>query len=554
MKLSWKKIGILAILLALSLTLYLRNVNDFFVSDDFDWLELTKNSQTTWAEKFTGNYYGIHGQGGTFRPMVNVVFAIESAVFGLNPIGYHVTSIVLNALVAFLIFLIISELFKNNENSELIGIISAVIFLVLPSHAEAVVWVSAVADPMATLFYLLSFYTYLIFRTKNQELRTKSNIFSILFFVMALLTKETAITLPVLIFGYELIILRNFGFKSLLSRLSSYFLVLGSFLAYRFWAIGLLFGYYARESLLTVASLKFYAHSFLDFVSGLFFFGKFRLIALEYLIKYWYVLAGFLVLSSLFSLYGLIKSKYKNQIFLSFFWLLNIGLVLPLGMSKLNDEGERYSYLASVALAIGGGWLIVWLWKKVTIIGISLAVLSVAYCAVFLNLKLIRWEDAALISENIVSELGHLNLDKFQKTYFVGLPDNYEGAQVMRNGIIQAANLQLETANLQLERVPIYTILTKQNLNAQLFNPVELWDEGIHTTTVGSQFTLTGNATETHEDYIFELWGYDYSRSLSYTIHLIFNDSLIPDWQSGKLQIVYYDAGGLKTAFRSNNQ
>ena len=37
-------------------------------------------------------------------------------------------------------------------------ILAAVFFTILPNHSEAVIWIAAVADPMAAFFYLLSFF------------------------------------------------------------------------------------------------------------------------------------------------------------------------------------------------------------------------------------------------------------------------------------------------------------------------------------------------------------------------------------------------------------
>ena len=70
-------------LIILNLAFFALNLNDFFASDDFDWLHLTQFSEQSITDYFTVNYYGQRGEGCSYRPMVNFIFWFNNQVGGL---------------------------------------------------------------------------------------------------------------------------------------------------------------------------------------------------------------------------------------------------------------------------------------------------------------------------------------------------------------------------------------------------------------------------------------------------------------------------------------
>ena len=87
-------------------------------------------------------------------------------------------------------------------------------FLVLPSHVEAVTWISGRSDVVATCFFLADFSSYLHYKNNSNKLWIFS---SYILFVFALLSKESVIIYPGLILGYE--IYRFFQDKQPLNQL-----------------------------------------------------------------------------------------------------------------------------------------------------------------------------------------------------------------------------------------------------------------------------------------------------------------------------------------------
>src|SRR3970040_2142661 len=76
---------------------------------------------------------------------------------------------------------------------------SGLIFLVHPFNSEVVNYITARSSVMCTFFYLLAFWVWIRYR-----LRGTYYIASLLFFILAILTKEIAITIPVILWLYDL--------------------------------------------------------------------------------------------------------------------------------------------------------------------------------------------------------------------------------------------------------------------------------------------------------------------------------------------------------------
>lgn len=156
----------------------LSNVPYFFTSDLWRLID----------NPTIGSYY--------YRPLFLLSLASDYSLWGLNPLGYHITNIMLHSLVSIMVYLIGRRLFRNNPAA----LVGSLIFAVHPVHVESVAWISGRTDPMAALFLLFSFHLYTLFK------EDKNNILlflSLAAYFLSLLSKEMAITLPLLLAAYE---------------------------------------------------------------------------------------------------------------------------------------------------------------------------------------------------------------------------------------------------------------------------------------------------------------------------------------------------------------
>jgi protein O-mannosyl-transferase len=152
-----------------------------------------------------GNYY---------RPVFLLWLLINRTLFGLNPFLWHFAVVALHLLVTLLVYVLARRLVKD----ELTACIAALIFGLHPTHVEAVAWVSGVTEPLLALFLIPAFLFYLDWREGREEktepapggrviaLHKKPAIRlagSLVLYTLAMLEKETALVLPMVICGYE---------------------------------------------------------------------------------------------------------------------------------------------------------------------------------------------------------------------------------------------------------------------------------------------------------------------------------------------------------------
>ena len=135
-----------------------------------------------------------------YRPMAKVVFLLGYQLFGPLAFGFHLVSLLLNAAVVGMLFLLAERTVQRSCR----GICcrrSCSRFI--PVHVEAVAWISAVTDIEVTFFCLLTFWFFL--RSAAPEGGRKPWILAAMTgsFVLAIFSKEQAVTIPLLAAVYE---------------------------------------------------------------------------------------------------------------------------------------------------------------------------------------------------------------------------------------------------------------------------------------------------------------------------------------------------------------
>ena len=144
--------------------------------------------------------------GDIYRPLSILSYAFEYRLYGLDSTGYHLTNLIIHTLNSILVYLTIGLISKDR----LIAFVTSLLFVVHPIHTEAVAWVKERDELLTLLFFLLALYFY-IRRSFNpqgsgQTLRPASTspyILALLFYILALLSEEMAITLPFILILHD---------------------------------------------------------------------------------------------------------------------------------------------------------------------------------------------------------------------------------------------------------------------------------------------------------------------------------------------------------------
>jgi tetratricopeptide (TPR) repeat protein len=195
---------LLAILLFLAVAPYFNTLQNGFVYDDNN--EVLTNpyirSFSHVGEIFSTRilaHLGSRGATNYYRPISIFGFLICYKLFGLLPYGFHLANIVLHAIIVCLLFGLSKRLFQD----QWLAFIAAAIFALHPIHTESVAWVSGVTDLDLALFYLATFWLFLASARPAGGRSEWMHLGMIGSFILALLSKEQAVTLPLLATIFE---------------------------------------------------------------------------------------------------------------------------------------------------------------------------------------------------------------------------------------------------------------------------------------------------------------------------------------------------------------
>lgn len=150
-------------------------------------------STTVWS------YIGVQGVSNYFRPMMTFGYLLCYQIFGPLAYGFHLASVLLHVAVVCALFLVTKEIFRNR----LLAFVAAGLFALHPVHTESVAWVAAVTDLELTIFYLLTFWCFLRVARPGGGRSGQAQLAMAGSFVLALVSKEQALTLPFLATAYE---------------------------------------------------------------------------------------------------------------------------------------------------------------------------------------------------------------------------------------------------------------------------------------------------------------------------------------------------------------
>ena len=170
--------------------------------------------------------------GGSYRPLTEAMIGLEYLLWGNSPVAFHVTNLLLHALCSLLCLWLVKVLVPPRPA---VALTAGLLFAVHPVHGDAIFWLSARSDLLCTFFYLLSMILYVRGRGKGQ--RRSPTVASVLCFILALLAKEVALSLPFLVVLLDLAAPSPEGFRQRfrrhLPRFLVYFLVALAYLGLR---------------------------------------------------------------------------------------------------------------------------------------------------------------------------------------------------------------------------------------------------------------------------------------------------------------------------------
>ena len=162
-----------------------------------------------------------------YRPLHSLSYIFTYAVSS-EPWIFHLVNLAYYAIFCYLLFLLLSALLKNRL------VVHTVLFLFLlhPIHSEVVIWIGAVPELLLGIFALLMFLAH-ISHSRYKDWLTP------IFYFLALLSKETAIVLPVFLILYDYFAKKERISWVYIKQLWRFGAMFAIYLAMRLYAVGL---------------------------------------------------------------------------------------------------------------------------------------------------------------------------------------------------------------------------------------------------------------------------------------------------------------------------
>jgi len=285
-----------------------------------------------------------------YHPLVSLSFAIEYNFFKLNPKIYHFDNLLLHLVNCLLVFWLIFSLVKDINIAFLVGLF----FGIHPVHVEPVAWASGRKTLLYSLFFLGSLIAYIYYKEKRNF---NYYFLALILFIFSLLSKVTAVTLPLI-----LILLDYFHINERISW---------STLKYKipFFILSIILGIIGLSAYPEIKNLmdepSFYSRITLPLYILFFHITK-TIVPLNLSIIYQFkekIVFYFLpVIVSVFLIsFKYLKEQRKLIFFGSLFFLINLLPVLrilnKMGFSTITSD--RYNYLPSIGLIFVGVVLII---------------------------------------------------------------------------------------------------------------------------------------------------------------------------------------------------
>jgi protein O-mannosyl-transferase len=140
------------------------------------------------------------------RPMLNLSFALNYALHGLDVRGYHVVNLALHIVAALALFGLTERTLRatgryRRDVGRALAFMIAALWLLHPLHTATVTYISQRAEGLMGLCYLLTLYCFA--RGAEEPRQGLWPWLSVIACALGMLTKETMVTAPLLVLLYD---------------------------------------------------------------------------------------------------------------------------------------------------------------------------------------------------------------------------------------------------------------------------------------------------------------------------------------------------------------
>ena len=204
-ELTFPSIALILILLV-TIIIYIPTFNAGFVWDDINYIQNNELIHTFDIGGILSDYVM-----GNYHPVTILVFAIEYQIFGLDETGYHLVNLLLHLANVLLVYYAILLLTKK----EMVALVTALLFSIHPLHTESVAWISELKDLLYSCFFFGAYIFYIKYLDSKKR---EYYLLALLLFLLSLLSKAMAASLPVLLMLTDYFKQRKFTMKMVVEK------------------------------------------------------------------------------------------------------------------------------------------------------------------------------------------------------------------------------------------------------------------------------------------------------------------------------------------------
>jgi hypothetical protein len=393
-----RRCAILAICLAASLP-YVSSSRNYFVNEDFGVVQLLSQKPALYFPRWFVTSWMDNIWGATqdeIRPFPAVTYQLAAVWGATSTLANHVMNIAFHGANALLVLAIA----RTVAGSSLIAsTFAALVFAVLPLHADSVAWITGRVDTIPALFFLGSFLAYAQWRRGDAK-STRLYVCSLVLFFCALFSKQNTVIMVATLFLYDLVAERR-PIRASWSWLAPYAPFVALTVAYLLLRY-VLFGQVAREGHLTVEGLAVTRIFVGKHFQRMFFGGEVSRYPFGYISALLLSVGAWFLMRS--SAANLRNGPSMVLYFGPCWWFLGLAPLVVVGY-----ESTRHVYLASVGWAIVVGLVFNTLWHgrsaRFRYVTLAASAGLFVFYIVGLRAEVAEWNARTRLSQKVVADL-----------------------------------------------------------------------------------------------------------------------------------------------------
>ena len=445
------------------------------------------------------------GAASNWHPLTWLSHMADVELYGMQPGGHHLASVLLHTLNGVLLFLILRSMTGALWRSAVV----AALFALHPLRAESVAWVSERKDVLSTLFWMLAVWAYVRYaksrRAGSPERVTPERkvfyVLALVFFALGLMSKPMLVTLPfvLLLLDYWPLGRLQRGVAGLVAEKLPFFILavassVVTFLVQRHGG--------AVSTLTGVPAAARVGNAFVSYARYLAkIFWPARLSPLYPHPGYWpwWQVAGAVVLLAAITAWVVRRARAQPYLAAGWFWFV-VMLAPAIGLVQVGIQSmaDRYSYVASVGVFIMAAWgADEWIKTQRWVLGAAAAV-ALGTCVILTPRQVAFWrtsealfQHAVAVTDNNYLAYNNLGFDLsnrgemeramvcFQKALEIN--SNYDEAHNNLGYALAALGRYQEATNEYIKALSLNPRLTEAHNNLGLaLGDLGLADAGIH--------------------------------------------------------------------------